>query len=120
MSSDISITPVGPAEAASVPLPGGYTARGDNGIPVPAIVPVAQASAGADVLQRAAQQVVQAMPGPNKFDFSFDKQTGMTIVRVYNRDTGELVRQIPTEEVVRIAQLMRQEEARPQVLDVTA
>jgi uncharacterized FlaG/YvyC family protein len=44
----------------------------------------------------------------------------MTIVKVFNSQTGELVRQIPTEEVVRIAQLMRQEESQKQLLDVTA
>jgi flagellar protein FlaG len=64
--------------------------------------------------------VVAAMPGSNSFSFNFDKQSGMTIVKVFNSQTGELVRQIPTEEVVRIAQLMRQEESQKQLLDVTA
>jgi flagellar protein FlaG len=82
--------------------------------------PIAAASAATDVLQQAARQVVAAMPGRNQFSFNFDKSTGMTIVRVYNADTGELVRQIPSEEIVRIAQLMRQEEARPGVVDLTA
>lgn len=99
---------------AALALPGAGTP------PVPAVVPVALPAPTDNVLQKAARQVVGAMPGRNTFDFSFDKPTGMTIVKVYNSDTGQLVRQIPTEEVVRIAQLMRQEEAHPQVLDVTA
>jgi flagellar protein FlaG len=37
-------------------------------------------------------------------EFSVDQATGMTIVRIVNRASGEVVRQIPTEEVVRIAQ----------------
>jgi flagellar protein FlaG len=103
---------------ANVPVPVAGSARG--AVTVNAVPPVAHAGAAADVLQRAAQQVVAAMPGTNSFSFSFDKQSGMTIVKVFNSQTGQLVRQIPTEEVVRIAQLMRQDEAQQQLLDVTA
>ena len=72
---------------------------------------VSHAASGTDVLARAAQRVVDAMQqGGNGFRFSFDKQSGMTIVRVINRATGELVRQIPSEEIVHIAQLLRQDE----------
>ena len=119
MSNPISVTGVLPA---TTPVAGSAPVRGSGNadVPVQPVLPVPQAQAGSDVLQRAAQQVVQAMPGSNRFNFSFDKQTGITIVKVYNNATGELVRQIPTEEVVRIAQLMRQEEAHPQILDVTA
>jgi flagellar protein FlaG len=119
MSNDMSVAgvlSVALPVAGSLPVRGGGTAD----VPVQAVAPVPQGQAGSDVLAGAARQVVQAMPGSNRFDFSFDKQIGMTIVKVYNNATGELVRQIPTEEVVRIAQLMRQEEAHPQVLDVTA
>lgn len=38
--------------------------------------------------------------------FVYDQNTGMTIVQIVNRATGEMVRQIPTEEVVRIAQYL--------------
>ena len=70
-----------------------------------------------DALSRAARRVADSLGSGNGFSFNFDRQTGMTIVRVINKATGELVRQIPTEEVVRIAQLLRQEE-HPPVLDV--
>jgi flagellar protein FlaG len=114
----VSNATAGVAVAASVALP--IPGSSANATPAKAVQPVAPASAGTDVLQRAAQQVVAAMPGSNKFSFSFDKQSGMTIVKVFNSQTGELVRQIPTEEVVHIAQIMRQEEAQNQLLDVTA
>jgi flagellar protein FlaG len=104
------------AASVAVPIPG----SGAGATSAKAVQPVGQAGAAADVLQRAAQQVVAAMPGANRFNFSFDKQSGMTIVKVFNSETGELVRQIPTEEVVRIAQIMRQEEAQQQLLNVTA
>jgi flagellar protein FlaG len=70
-----------------------------------------------DVLSRAARRVADALGSGNGFNFTFDRQTGMTIVRVINKATGELVRQIPTEEIVHIAQLLKQEEHQP-VLDV--
>lgn len=49
--------------------------------------------------------------------FSVDKGTGMTIVQIYNRTSGEMVRQIPTEEVVRIAQFL---DAQSTFVNVTA
>ncbi|MGB8693960.1 MAG: flagellar protein FlaG [Steroidobacteraceae bacterium] len=122
MSSELRIgaAPVfaAPGRSAGAPaalrLPGtGHdNAAGDAGM--------AHASAATDdVLSRAARRVADALGSGNGFSFNFDRQTGMTIVRVINKATGELVRQIPTEEVVRIAQLLRQEEHSP-VLDVLA
>lgn len=35
--------------------------------------------------------------------FSIDESIGRSIVKVVNKDTGELVRQIPSEDVVRVA-----------------
>ena len=72
-----------------------------------------------DVLSRAARRVADSLGSGNSFSFNVDRQTGMTIVRVINRATGELVRQIPTEEIVHIAQLLKQEEHQP-VLDARA
>jgi len=108
MSSDIGTisntgtNPVAPgagaAQSVPAPLPG---ARPD---PPPA---------APDVLQRAAQRVVAAMEdGGVSFDFTIDKQSGLTIVRIFNKATGELVRQIPSEEAVHVAQLLRADEQR--------
>ena len=36
-------------------------------------------------------------------EYSQDKETGLKIVRVIDRDTKELIRQIPTEEMVSVA-----------------
>lgn len=108
MSSDISnigstgtnLAPFGAAagRSAQLPLPG---SRRD---PQPA---------RPDILQRAAQRVVAAMAnGGVSFDFTIDKQSGLTIVRIFNKGTGELVRQIPSEEAVHVAQLLREDEQR--------
>ena len=92
--------------------------------PAPAALPgtgraAHHAAAATDVLQRAAQRVVAGMQeGGIKFNFTIDKQSGMTIVRIFNKATGELVRQIPSEEAVHVAQLLRQDEQRL-LLDVS-
>lgn len=77
------------------------------------------ATAATDVLGRAAQRVADSLGSGNSFNFMVDGETGMTIVKVINRSTGELVRQIPSEEIVHIAQLLQKDEHHP-VLDVKA
>ena len=47
------------------------------------------------------QQFVQKM-GRN-LNFSIDETTGYHVVRVVNPDTGELIRQLPSEELLKIA-----------------
>lgn len=42
----------------------------------------------------------------NNLQFSLDDETGKTIVRVTDGDTGELIRQIPSEELVAIAKAL--------------
>lgn len=57
-----------------------------------------------DVVAKAAadlQQFVQSM-GRN-LSFSIDESTGYHVVRVVNPDTGELVRQLPSEELLKIS-----------------
>jgi flagellar protein FlaG len=108
MSSDISTI----GSTGTNPVPGAAAA----GQPVPAPLPGSRPDrqpAAPDVLERAAQRVVAAMAnGGVSFDFTIDKQSGLTIVRIYNKGTGELVRQIPSEEAVHVAQLLRQDEQR--------
>jgi len=58
-----------------------------------------------EVVAKAAQQIqsfVQSM-GRN-LNFSVDSATGYHVVRVTNPDTGEVIRQLPSEELLRIAQ----------------
>jgi len=62
-----------------------------------------------EVVAKAAQQIqsfVQSM-GRN-LSFSVDSTTGYHIVRVTNPQTGEVVRQLPSEELLRIAQSFEQ------------
>lgn len=43
-------------------------------------------------------------------DFRLDEATGITVVSVYEKGTNELIRQIPSEEAVSLAQKLNQEE----------
>ena len=57
-----------------------------------------------EVVEKAAREIqefVQKM-GRN-LNFSIDETTGYHVVRVVNPDTGELIRQLPSEELLKIA-----------------
>lgn len=57
-------------------------------------------------LKLAADNINQAMQQANQnleFEFSMDTDTQKTVVKVVDKQTGELVRQIPSEETVAIA-----------------
>lgn len=62
-------------------------------------------------LKKAADNINQAMQQSNQnleFEFSMDIDTKKTVVRVVDKKTGELVRQIPSEETVAIARSIDQ------------
>lgn len=48
------------------------------------------------------KQLVEAK-APNSLAFSIDESTGKTIVRITDAATGEMIRQIPSEEMLKIA-----------------
>lgn len=107
MTSSVSVVPGPPqldwpgrpAESATAaPLP---AARAPAALPDPE----ARSREAARLLQQFLQESGHDMK------FMVDKVTGKTIVRIYNRASGELVRQVPSEEVVRIAELLRQDTA---------
>lgn len=39
----------------------------------------------------------------NALDFSVDKETGQTVVKVVDKATGDVIKQIPSEEMLAIA-----------------
>ncbi len=58
-----------------------------------------QLKTAADNINRAMQQANQNL----EFEFTMDTDTKKTVVKVVDKQTGELVRQIPTEETLEIA-----------------
>ena len=50
----------------------------------------------------AVRQMVKST-NANSLDFSIDEQSGKTVVRITDADTGEIIRQIPSREMLEIA-----------------
>jgi flagellar protein FlaG len=56
-------------------------------------------------VKQAARQLETFMQSMNRYlEFKVDQDSGRTIVTVKDKTTGEVVRQIPSEEVLRLAQ----------------
>jgi flagellar protein FlaG len=56
-------------------------------------------------LQQALEKLKQSVPTKSSaLQFSLDESSGQTIARVVDSETGELIRQIPSKELLEIAQ----------------
>jgi len=44
-----------------------------------------------------------------ELEFKVDEQSGRTVITVYNPETEEVIRQIPPEEAIRLAQLLQEQ-----------
>jgi flagellar protein FlaG len=56
-------------------------------------------------VRQAARQLETFMESMNRYlEFRIDQDSGRTVVTVKDKTTGDVVRQIPTEEVLRLAQ----------------
>ncbi|WP_157994391.1 flagellar protein FlaG [Peristeroidobacter agariperforans] len=63
------------------------------------------AEPSAEHVKRAAQQLETFMQSMNRYlEFRIDEHSGRTVVTVKDRTTGDTIRQIPSEEVLRLAQ----------------
>ena len=86
----------GPTGAASAPL-----SAASRAIDASVDAHAAQASGeGLREVVAAADRAVKALQ--NSVELSLDSQSGQPIVRVVDTETGELIRQIPTEEVLEL------------------
>ncbi|MDD5176134.1 MAG: flagellar protein FlaG [Sterolibacterium sp.] len=61
-------------------------------------------------IRKAVESVKQMVnsTSANSLDFSIDEQSGKTVVRVTDSDTGEVIRQIPSKEMLEIARSLDQ------------
>lgn len=55
-------------------------------------------------LQQALQTINRKLANSTSLEFSVDQSTKMTIVRVVDKDSGELIRQIPSDAALAIAE----------------
>lgn len=68
-------------------------------------VQTAAATPSSDDIIRALDEVREAVkPVAQSLHFSLDQDTGRTVVKVMDTETNEMIRQIPSEDILKIAQ----------------
>ncbi len=55
-------------------------------------------------LQQALQTINRKLASSTSLEFSFDKDTKQTVVRITDRESGEVIRQIPSDAALAIAE----------------
>lgn len=89
--------PAAPAQSAKGPA----KASGKQAPPAGKELPPAPTIQNVD---RAVKQIKAFLSSTQRqLDFQLDDNSGRTIIRVTNPETGELIRQIPSEEVLKLA-----------------
>lgn len=99
MQIDTSSAPATGLPAKAAPAPSPVQA-------LPVKQPAAQRT-DADTLRdavRAANAAVKSLS--NSLEFSVDQQSGRTVVRIVDADTQQLIRQLPSEEMLAIARAL--------------
>lgn len=118
MSNNINgVTPPAPRPAPQVPGPVAPAKDGaGQAAPVPAKVPMpsmaeqrARAEASREELKRAVERMnQQAVKDGRKLNFAMDEVTDQMVITVRKAETGEVIRQIPSEAVLRVAHNMEE------------
>ena len=110
----MSIQPLNGNSGNAYPLPSPPSAGA--GTPPAAATSAPQVSQQQQAPAPTAQQVQEAakavervvQPKANALQFSVDQSTGQTVVRIVDGGTGDVIRQIPSEEILKIAQSIDQ------------
>lgn len=97
-TSSAAVLPAAPS------IQGGAPQQSAAKVPAAAPEPVPQQPQPEQV-QKAIESVKQMIEAraPNSLSFSIDDATGKTIVRITDAETGEMIRQIPSEEMLEIS-----------------
>ncbi len=116
------ITKVATSAVLVKPVPVGSLSDGSKGqktgndLPVAAVaaIPQPQEFGGQEVLQEKVQAAVAQMneyiqSTQRDLNFTYDPQSGETVVKVLDRSTQEVIRQIPDEIFLRLAQRLDME-----------
>lgn len=104
-------TPSPPAVALDRASASGHDAkRAQDAAPVPVAAshaPKSTTPALPDALKAAAEQIEQYLKSSGReLNFSIDQDTGETVVTVRDASTGEVIRQMPNEEALRLAKAL--------------
>jgi flagellar protein FlaG len=72
--------------------------------------PPAPADPGEEVMKAVARQIESYLKANGRdLQFSVDSETGQTVITVRDSSTGEVIRQIPNAEALRISQALGQQ-----------
>ena len=124
----IQVAPTGSAapapaleRSAAKPVPDAAMARASTSLPVdgktsPPPAPVAAPHVQVEQSRAELERFVRSIR--RELEFTVDDASGRTIITVRNKDTGEVVRQIPAEEVVALARALA--DGRPTLLESEA
>ena len=90
-----------PAQARSSPPPASEATVKLRDAPVQSVSPPKPAT---DELQKALETLRKSVPiKSSALQFSLDESSGRTVARVVDSETGEVIRQIPSKELLEIA-----------------
>jgi flagellar protein FlaG len=97
-----------PATNADMPAPDAAQVSAKVAPPAPVVAPLKKTSVDLEAGIRKIQDIVERMNEEMKsnqrgLSFSFDRTISTHVVTVKSADSGEVIRQIPTEAVVRVA-----------------
>jgi len=93
----------GPPAAAAPQKAVARDVRVRAAVPAPA-PPAPETPAGSANVEKVARQVAQTLRSlANDLEFSVDAESGRVLLRVRDKETQELIRQIPSEEMLAIA-----------------
>ena len=109
--SSVSISgtavPLAPQESAPTPQSAAVSSLQTQSAEPTVAMPVAAPAQA--VVEQAVEKVKQHIEMTNStLDFSIDEDSGKTIVRITDRATGDLIRQVPSEEMLQIARSLDQ------------
>lgn len=74
--------------------------------PTPPAAATAQRDAGVDITAVVARANEAMMAARNGIEFTYDRGSGKSIVRVIDRESGQLIRQIPSEDMLVLARAL--------------
>lgn len=103
---DIASLPPVAGYAGAAPAAPGLAVGGHEAEPAPQPKPLPQPRTRADLEQFLADLQKVLSPLSRSLQFSIDERSGRTIVRVIDRATREVIRQIPSEEILALADRM--------------
>lgn len=116
--NEINRTGVGPAPARFVPVSaassGGKTPQGGKALPpqpAPPVVDTREVREQAEAIQANVRAAVAQMneyiqSTQRDLQFNYDPDSGQTVVKVLDRSTQEVIRQIPDEIFLRLAETL--------------